>query len=459
MLGPQIPFDTLNFARWAALAAMTPFMQLHGRANIAPWTVPDHVDETVALYRYWATLHHELVPFFHSSPSSANPSFTRLASRRTGRATTASRSAALLGRAPARRRAEPRREAAGRLALARLLDLASGWLEGGTTLKSYDASSRDKLPIFVRQGAIVPLEVASAVTGIGTAAHADRTTLLVFPGPAPTSFVLHDRTDRPRRSPPRRQPHAVAGGAPGDRAPPSRRGASERVRPGREDEPRRAGRSLERLFLRRQGPRALARAAPEQGLAGGHMVRRVLVQLGALLGLVLAVHGCRRAHAESTGAPSARRPQLRCPRLGEPTRRGRGRCGRRGDGEEPKRPGPFNVVVICIDSLRADMPWAGYRRNVRANLSRFEKRAVSFTRAYSIAPVTARSIPPLLVGKYPSEMPRTGHFFTTYYPQNLFLGERLQPLGHRSVAVFAHAYFYGEASNRASPTTTCCPAR
>lgn len=45
----SIPFDTLVFARWTALGAMTPFMQLHGRANIAPWTVPDHVDETVAL--------------------------------------------------------------------------------------------------------------------------------------------------------------------------------------------------------------------------------------------------------------------------------------------------------------------------------------------------------------------------------------------------------------------------
>src|SRR6185503_19376507 len=57
LTGPTIPFDTLVFARWTALGAMTAFMQLHGRANITPWTVPDHVDETVALYRYWATLH------------------------------------------------------------------------------------------------------------------------------------------------------------------------------------------------------------------------------------------------------------------------------------------------------------------------------------------------------------------------------------------------------------------
>ena len=54
----MIPFDPLNFARWTAVGALTPFMQLHGRGNLTPWTVPDHADETVALYRYWAKLHH-----------------------------------------------------------------------------------------------------------------------------------------------------------------------------------------------------------------------------------------------------------------------------------------------------------------------------------------------------------------------------------------------------------------
>ena len=42
--------DTLTFARWTAMSAFTPFFQLHGRANLAPWTVPDHQDETVARY-------------------------------------------------------------------------------------------------------------------------------------------------------------------------------------------------------------------------------------------------------------------------------------------------------------------------------------------------------------------------------------------------------------------------
>lgn len=104
---------------------------------------------------------------------------------------------------------------------------------------------------------------------------------------------------------------------------------------------------------------------------------------------------------------------------------------------------PLNVVLILIDSMRADMPWAGYRRKIAPRLTALEKRSVSYTRAYSLSSVTARSVAPLLVGKYASEMPRNGYFFTQWYPDNLFLGERLKAAGHRAVAAHAHAYFFG----------------
>jgi alpha-glucosidase (family GH31 glycosyl hydrolase) len=66
-----LPIDALVFARWTAVGALSPFMQLHGKDDISPWTVPDHVDETVALYRYWATLHDQLVPFWFSLAEAA----------------------------------------------------------------------------------------------------------------------------------------------------------------------------------------------------------------------------------------------------------------------------------------------------------------------------------------------------------------------------------------------------
>lgn len=104
---------------------------------------------------------------------------------------------------------------------------------------------------------------------------------------------------------------------------------------------------------------------------------------------------------------------------------------------------PLNVVLILIDSMRADMPWAGYRRKIAPKLTALEKRSVSYTRAYALSSVTARSVAPLLCGKYASEMPRTGYFFTQWYPENLFIGERLEQAGHRAIAGHAHAYFYG----------------
>lgn len=106
---------------------------------------------------------------------------------------------------------------------------------------------------------------------------------------------------------------------------------------------------------------------------------------------------------------------------------------------------PLNVVLILIDSMRADMPWVGYRRKIAPRLTALAKRSVSYTRAYSLSSVTARSAGPLLVGKYASEMPRNGYFFTQWYPENLFLGERLKAAGHRAVATHAHSYFYNKA--------------
>lgn len=61
-----IPADERVFFAWTAVSAFMPFFQLHGRANLEPWNFGSNPDQTVETYRYWATLHHELVPFFDS---------------------------------------------------------------------------------------------------------------------------------------------------------------------------------------------------------------------------------------------------------------------------------------------------------------------------------------------------------------------------------------------------------
>ena len=107
----------------------------------------------------------------------------------------------------------------------------------------------------------------------------------------------------------------------------------------------------------------------------------------------------------------------------------------------PERPQTYNVLLIMIDSLRADMPWAGYPRDIAPWLTQFEKRSTSFTRAYSLSSYTAKSVAPALVGKYPSEMARDGYFFTQWLPENLFVSERARTAGLHTLAGHGHGYF------------------
>ncbi len=156
-----------------------------------------------------------------------------------------------------------------------------------------------------------------------------------------------------------------------------------------------------------------------------------MTRLGTALALLATLVGCDRAEPVAKATTStAERPRV--PSAKAPHE----------DAAPKPPPRPLNVVLIIIDSMRWDMPWNGYRRDIAPWLTRYEKRVVSYTRAYAISCTTARSVAPLLVGKYPSEMPRNGYFFTQWYPENLFLGERLKAVGDRALGVGAHAYFF-----------------
>jgi len=200
-LTKEVPFDQDNFARWTAVGALNPFMQLHGRANLAPWTVGERADETVALYRYWSWFHHEIVPFLYSLaeeayaggpvpmlPEGEDPKWAGDFRYSLGKAFfvapivdgTGKRDVAL----PAGSRYydywKPEADA----------------LEGGQTLTAVDMSDRARIPLYFREGAIVPAHVENTVTGFGNAASKGRLTVLVYPGAAPSTFVLHDDDDQ-----------------------------------------------------------------------------------------------------------------------------------------------------------------------------------------------------------------------------------------------------------------------
>jgi alpha-D-xyloside xylohydrolase len=185
LAGPKIPFDLNVFLRWTAVGALSPFMQLHGRANLAPWTVPERADESVRVYRAWSKLHHALAPFFYGAAEAAYAGRVKLVDP--------------VGE-PASWRGDYRFVLGGALLVAPIFDagtsrdvaLPSGarwfdWfspgaaaIDGGTVVRAYDARDLATMPLFVREGAIVPL------TGDGSGV------VLVWPGPQVSTFVVPD---------------------------------------------------------------------------------------------------------------------------------------------------------------------------------------------------------------------------------------------------------------------------
>jgi len=109
--------------------------------------------------------------------------------------------------------------------------------------------------------------------------------------------------------------------------------------------------------------------------------------------------------------------------------------------EAPRLPKDANVVLLSIDSLRADMPWAGYPRAIAPRLTAFEKQSVSYTRAYAVSSYTSMSLGGLLGGRYPHELARDGYFFGKYAPSNEMFPEALAAAGVHTLGAHAHGYF------------------
>jgi arylsulfatase A-like enzyme len=111
-------------------------------------------------------------------------------------------------------------------------------------------------------------------------------------------------------------------------------------------------------------------------------------------------------------------------------------------------PSALNVLMISIDSMRADMPWAGYPRDIMPTVTAFEKTAVSYTRSYAISSYTAMSLGGFLAARYPSELERSGYFFSNYPDSVTMFPELLQKAGVRTISAHAHFYFDQKAGFR-----------
>lgn len=113
----------------------------------------------------------------------------------------------------------------------------------------------------------------------------------------------------------------------------------------------------------------------------------------------------------------------------------------------PPRVDP-NVILITVDCLRADMPWAGYARPIAPRLTALAEKAVVYTHAYSASSYTSMSLGGLLSGKLPGELKRDGYFFGAYAKDNLFFPEAIQAAKLKTLSAHAHGYFKDAGFNQ-----------
>ncbi len=105
---------------------------------------------------------------------------------------------------------------------------------------------------------------------------------------------------------------------------------------------------------------------------------------------------------------------------------------------ESRSESQYNVVLIVVDTLRADHLGAyGYPRKLSPNIDALAQRSQLFERAYSTAPWTMPSVGSILTGLYPSACRNTGTWGPL--PDDLdTLAEVLNACGYRTGAVVSH---------------------
>jgi len=104
-------------------------------------------------------------------------------------------------------------------------------------------------------------------------------------------------------------------------------------------------------------------------------------------------------------------------------------------------PADLSIVLLTIDTLRWDMGYMGYARPISPNIDRLAARGVVYERAYALSSYTGKALPPMLIGRFPTETHRDQQHFTRYGDENTFVAEVLRAAGLRTGAVLPHWYF------------------
>jgi alpha-glucosidase (family GH31 glycosyl hydrolase) len=177
-----------SLIRYTQFGALMPLMNNGGSngglTNHLPWF---HDEETVNIYRYFAVLHSELVPYIFSCSVEAH-----LKGGPIVKSSDIEKAHHLLGDqifASPVVSSESKKHVA--------LPEAENWIDYWNEDKVYKAGSTfeyaaplDRCPIFIKPGAIIPMNVTTALTGHGNQSSAGKETIVIYPYEK-SSFVYH----------------------------------------------------------------------------------------------------------------------------------------------------------------------------------------------------------------------------------------------------------------------------
>ena len=104
-------------------------------------------------------------------------------------------------------------------------------------------------------------------------------------------------------------------------------------------------------------------------------------------------------------------------------------------------PADLNLVLVTIDTARAELHYAGNPHDLSPNIDKLAARGIVFDRAYSLASYTGKSVGPMLIGKYGSETHRNWGHSNSFTRQDTFVAQRIQRAGVHTVSVQALRYF------------------
>jgi choline-sulfatase len=110
--------------------------------------------------------------------------------------------------------------------------------------------------------------------------------------------------------------------------------------------------------------------------------------------------------------------------------------------KRPDLPEDVSVFLITIDSLRWNAPrFMGYEREVTPNLDKLVERGTIYDRAYGLGSYTGFAVPPMMTGKYPSELRRTFSHGMRVSGKEVFAAELLSKINVLCAAVLSHMLF------------------